>query len=242
MKNDKFRTEFHVHTRISKDSILCFWLLLLMLKLKKINSVAITDHNETYGAIKCMKFFKKFNIEVIVGEEIYTTNGEIIGLNLSKKIDANLSPKQTIYEIKKQGGIVYVPHPYDEKRYKTVLEEKYICEYKNEIDYIEVHNGRNVSTSYDDKQNLIADKYGIKKICGSDAHTFFEIGRNYIITDKLITSNNICNLKNDFIFKEKQCIKFSHKCTKVIKFIKLIGKGEFYEIFRIINKRIKRKK
>ena len=239
MNNKNYKTEFHVHTRISKDSILCFWILLLMLKIKKINTIAITDHNEIKGALKCKQIFKKYNIEVIVGEEIYTTKGEIIGLNLTKKIEKNLSPEQTIEEIENQGGIIYIPHPYDEKRFKTVFEEKYIEKFRDRIHFIEVQN---ILTKFGEKQNDIANKYNITKICGSDAHTFFEIGRNYVITDKQINSDNIMELKNKFILKEKKCIKVSHTCTKIARIIKMIGKGEFYEIYRIINKRFERKK
>ena len=102
-----------------------YWLLLLILKLKKISTVAITDHNEIAGAIKYKDKFKKHHIELIVGEEIFTNKGEIIGLGLSKKIEPNLSPKETIKRIKEQNGIVYVPHPYDEKRYKIYTYEVY---------------------------------------------------------------------------------------------------------------------
>ena len=112
-----YKSEFHVHTRYSKDSILSYWLLLLILKIKKINTVAITDHNEVAGALKYKDKFKKHGIELIVGEEIFTNKGEIIGLGLTTKIEPDLSPKETIKQIKEQNGIVYVPHPYDEKRY-----------------------------------------------------------------------------------------------------------------------------
>ena len=111
----KIRAEFHTHTRYSKDSILNKFFILLMCKIKKIKLIAITDHNEVKGAIKYQKFLNKFNIDVIVGEEVMTDSGEIIGLFLKEKIQPLQSVDQTIQQIKKQNGIIYLPHPYDEK-------------------------------------------------------------------------------------------------------------------------------
>lgn len=235
-----FRSEFHVHTRYSKDSILSFWLLLLMLKIKKINTIAITDHNEVIGALKYKDKFKKLGIELIVGEEIFTNKGEIIGLGLTKKIEPDLSPKETIKQIKEQNGLVYIPHPYDEKRYKTVLVEEEIKNNKNDIDFIEVHNGRNISKEYDKKQNEIAEKYNLTKIIGSDAHTFFELGRNYIVTKNKITIDELRNNYKDIEFNEKKCINLAHNCTKLAKIITFISKGDFYGIIRVIKKKFKR--
>ena len=238
--NKCFKTEFHVHTKYSSDSLLSYWLLLLMLKIKNINTVAITDHNEVAGALKYKNKFKKHGIEVIVGEEIMTNKGEIIGLGLNQIIKPYLSPSETIKEIKKQNGIVYVPHPYDEKRYKTVLKEEEINKHKKEIDYIEIHNGRNYKDEFSNKQKEISNKYKIKGIVGSDSHTFFELGRNYIITKEKITINNMRSNLEDAKYIRKPSIKFAHQWTKVAKLVTLIKKGDINGIKRIINQKIKK--
>ncbi len=232
-----YRTEFHVHTRYSKDSILSYWLILLMLKVKKIDTVTITDHNEVAGALKFKNKFKKHGIELIVGEEIFTNKGEIIGLGLTKKIEPDLSPEETIRQIREQNGIVYVPHPYDEKRYKTVLVEEEIEKNKDEIDFIEVHNGRNISSRFDEKQNEIAEKYNLTKIIGSDAHTFFELGRNYVITENKITIDNLKEEYKNVKFNEKKCINFAHKWTRIARLINIFFRRDFNELRRIINKK-----
>ena len=77
----------------------------------------------------------------------------------------------------------------------------------------------------------------INKTIGSDAHTFFEIGRNIIITKEKITDKNILT---EYQFVKKDCLKFSHTCTKFIKLIKMILRGDFNGICRIINRRFKR--
>lgn len=163
MKKD-FRIEFHVHTIASKDSLLTKWFMLFMLKIKKINAIAITDHNEIKGALKYKDFFKKKNIDVIVGEEIFTADGEIIGLFLKRKIQEGMSAIDTVKEIVNQNGFVYIPHPYDEKRKDTVLTKKALQEIYKYVDFIEVHNGRNISYEFSEKQNEIANDFTLRKV------------------------------------------------------------------------------
>lgn len=241
MEKKKKKIEFHVHTISSKDSMLTKYLILLICKLKKIDCLAITDHNEVHFSLKNKNFFKKHNIDIIVGEEIFTSDGEIIGLYLNKRIEPNLSAIETVKEIRKQGGLVYIPHPYDEKRKKTVIIDSALKKIRKEVDFIEKHNGRNVNIDFSNKQNKIAEKYNLRKIVGSDAHTFYELGRNYCLVESYDRDKLIENIENA-IFKEKKCIKFSHLNTKLVKTIKMISRGDFHGIIRIIKKKFTRGK
>ena len=237
----KINVELHTHTNYSHDSNLFNWLYLIMLKLKNINAVAITDHNEVEGAIKFKKFLKKHGIEVIVGEEIFTTKGEIIGLFIKEKINPGLSPRETMLKIKEQSGLVYIPHPYDEKRYKTVLVESEISANLDLIDIIEIHNGRNIKDHFSEKQLEIAEKYKKVKSVGSDAHTFFELGRNYISMLNFNTSNEFYNNLKDAQLTKAKCLPIAHQVTKVDRIIKLIGKGNINELCRIVYKKYRRR-
>lgn len=235
-----YKVEFHVHTRGSKDSILNKYLLLLICKIRKIDCVAITDHNEIYYALKCKELFKKFGINVIVGEEIFSQDGEIIGLYLNKKIEKGLSSLETIKRIKKQGGIVYIPHPFEPYRKDTVLNEDVINKEIKDIDCIEIHNGRNRKDFISDKQFELCRKYALTPVIGSDAHTFFEVGRNCMFLsdigrDKILLSIKKCNQ-----LQKSKCIAISHIFTKVARVIKIIEKGDIHELRRIINKKIGR--
>lgn len=237
----KINLELHTHTKYSHDSLLNKWFYLIILKLRKINAVAITDHNEIKGAIKFSNFLKRFNINVIVGEEIFTEKGEIIGLFLHSKIEPGLSVEKTIIEIKNQGGIVYIPHPYDEKRYKTVLPESEISKYIESIDMIEVHNGRNSRQLFSENQLLIANKYeNVHQVVGSDAHTFIELGRNYNIIEEFTNVEEFKRNLQNVTHIKKECIQLAHQITKVVRIIKLLREGNFRAIYRIINRRIKR--
>ena len=133
------KTELHIHTRYSHDSLLCLNLLGVMCKIKKIDCIAICDHNTILGGLMAKKILSRYGIQVIVGEEIFTDSGEIIGLFLNSNISAGLTANKTVSEIKAQGGIVYIPHPYDEKRYRTVLKLKVLKQISNQIDLIEIH-------------------------------------------------------------------------------------------------------
>ena len=236
--NNRYKTEFHVHTRYSKDSLQLFALMLLMCKLRGISTLVITDHDQTEGALKYRRGFRKHGVEIIVGEEIFSSDGEIVGINLKERIEPGLSGAETIRRIREQGGIVYVPHPFDEKRKRTVLKEEVIAENALEIDLIEVHNGRNREPSYDIRQNEIAEKYGIKKIIGGDSHTFFEIGRNCVVTTKPIRGrlhlSDLCGAQ----FVQADFIPAAITCTRIAKAIKLIMRGDFYGLFRALYKKI----
>lgn len=239
----KIRAEFHTHTRFSKDSILNKFFILFMCKIRKIKLISITDHNEIKGAIKYQKFLRKFGIEVIIGEEVMTDSGEIIGLFLNKKIEPFQTPEETINQIKEQNGIVYLPHPYDEKRYKTVLKEEKQKELKEQFDFVEIHNGRNISDKYSEKQKRIQENLGTIPIIGSDAHTFIELGRNYIEIEYTTIEdfkNNMQTIIEKAKFHKKECIKFAHTITKFARVIKMIEKGEFNELRRTIFKRCRK--
>jgi len=237
------KTELHVHTRYSHDSLLGLHMLAFACGLKKINCIAICDHNTISGAVKAKKIFSKYGIGVIVGEEIFTDSGEIIGLFLKRNVPAGLSADETISEIKVQNGLVYIPHPHDEKRYQTVLKLEILKQIACQVDLIEIHNGRNISSNYSEKQKEIAEtcigKDNAMFVCGSDAHTFIEIGRNYLLSNNYDPDN-----VEDFKEKIKEaeiismpCLRSCHRITKFVRLIKLVLEGNVDELYRIIQRR-----
>lgn len=242
------KLEMHVHTRYSQDSIMFLSVLYLMCKIKGISCIAITDHNTIKGAVKFKEKFgyrinkkgKRKGIQVIIGEEIMTTCGEIIGLFINEEIKPGMSPDKTIAAIREQGGIVYVPHPYDEKRSKTVMAFEDIKRNRGYIDFIECYNGRNISKEYGVKQNSIADKLKIVKVVGSDAHTIFEVGRNYMEVSEFKNKDEFIMAISKASIITRPCLKICHQLTKVDRVIKFVLKGDFKGLFRIINKKVRR--
>lgn len=237
------RIEMHVHTRYSHDSLLSLGLLRLMCRLRHIGSIAITDHNTIEGAVEFKKYCerRKRGPYVIIGEEIMTSRGEVIGLYLTEEIPSGLSPEVTIRKIKQQSGIVYIPHPYDEKRQRTVMPLPDLEKNILLIDCIECWNGRNLLAEYGTKQTEVAEKISGVKVIGSDAHTFLEVGRNYMDVE------NGCITKPEYFlsevrkakFHEAHCVRAAHGVTKLAKAVKLLSKGDIYGLFRVINGKLR---
>lgn len=141
----------------------------------KLDCVAITDHNSIQGAleIQCNAPFK-----VIIGEEIKSTGGDIIGLFLIKLVPPGLTPKDTISEIKKQGGLVMLPHPFDRVR-RSAIGEIVFKEIIMHTDIVETYNSRNLFKADDQKAATAACINKIIPGVSSDAHTAGELGKTY---------------------------------------------------------------
>jgi hypothetical protein len=141
-----------------------------------INCVAICDHGTVDGALKLRDIA---SFPVIVAEEILTPKGEIIGMFLEQTIPSGLSVDKTIAQIRSQGGLVCIPHPYDMFR-QSALRNNIVDEIAEQIDIIEVFNSRTLLPQNSAKALALALKYGVAKSAGSDAHTLSEIGNAYV--------------------------------------------------------------
>ena len=234
------RTEFHVHTRASHDSLMGRCFLLAMCKARKIGCVAITDHNEVSGALSFKPYLEARGVRVIVGEEVFTSEGEIIGLYLKKRVEPGMTPEETVAEIRRQGGVVYVPHPYDEKRRKTVLSAAAQRRLAFEFDCMEVHNGRNISAAYSERQASIASELGVPAIVGGDSHCFFEVGRNVCVTDAPFTREGFSSTLSVAAFETSACHPLAHNTTRLVRLAKMIGRGDLRGIRRVLARKLAR--
>jgi len=139
-----------------------------------INCIAIADHGTIEGALE-MQSVAPF--PVIIAEEILTPHGEIMGMFLKDGIPSGLSVEQTISRIQAQDALVCIPHPFDTFRH-SALDGNILEELMGQIDVIEVYNSR--SLVHAPKAQIFAEKHGITKSAGSDAHTPYEIGNAYV--------------------------------------------------------------
>lgn len=170
-----------------------------------INCLAVTDHNTIAGALK-VKEMAPFPI--IVGEEILTSSGEIIGLFLTEEIPSRLPIEETIFRIKAQGGLVCIPHPYDRLRL-SVLRNQSIDSIISDVDIIEVFNARDLAPNSSTKAWHIIHKYGKLASAGSDAHIPSEIGNAYIEMPEF-------NGKNEFLLSLAQGKIYGNKSNPVV--------------------------
>jgi glycosyltransferase involved in cell wall biosynthesis len=159
--------DLHMHTDHSFDCATPVEVLLAEARARGLGAIAITDHNEISGAHEARE--KAEGIKVIVAEEIKTAEqGEVIGLFIEEKVSRGLTLRETITEIKRQGGLVYVPHPFD--RLHSVPDYEHLLPMLDEIDAIEVFNPRIAIAEFNDEAVRFAAKYRIPAGAGSDAH------------------------------------------------------------------------
>lgn len=169
--------DLHTHTCYSKCSNMKPDVLLNAAKKRGLNGIAVTDHNTIKGALEVKKLNKDKDFEVIVGEEISTTAGDVLAHYINKPIKST-NFFDVVDEVKKQDGLVVIPHPF-----RTSIKPKFklsLNEIKNKIDAVECFNARTLPGD-NEKANKTADKLGIAKTGGSDSHFKFEVATAYTI-------------------------------------------------------------
>ena len=159
--------DLHMHTDHSYDCATPVEVLLAEARSRGLGAIAVTDHNEISGALEARA--KANGVKVIVGEEVKTKEqGEVIGLFIEEKIPRGMTLQETIAEIKRQGGIVYVPHPFD--RMHSVPDYEHLLAVIDDVDAIEVFNPRIAISEFNEEAVRFAAKYRIPGGAGSDAH------------------------------------------------------------------------
>lgn len=184
------KADLHVHTNCSGDCLMSVEKIIAACLKKDINCVAVTDHNTVEGAFLLQK---KAPFRVIIGEEIRTSEGEIIGYFLQDEIKSGLTPKETVAEIKKQGGLVCVPHPFDRLR-KSKLTADALNRIIDRVDLLEVFNSRNVFGADNAMAQRLAAERGIPMTVGSDAHWPGEIGSSYMEMNDFTGPEDFCRV------------------------------------------------
>src|SRR5439155_17932225 len=149
--------------------------LLSTARAQGLGAIAVTDHNEISGALEARRQAESAGVKVIVGEEVKTAGqGEVIGLFIEEKIPRGLTLQETVAEIKRQGGLVYVPHPFD--RMHSVPDYEHLLAILDDIDAIEVYNPRVAIGSFNEEAERFARKYRIVAGAGSDSHVAAGLG------------------------------------------------------------------
>jgi glycosyltransferase involved in cell wall biosynthesis len=167
--------DLHMHTDHSFDCATPVEVLLETARRQGLGAIAVTDHNEVSGAFEAAGKAAEYGVKVIVGEEVKTASqGEVIGLFLSEKIPRGLSMEETVAEIKRQGGVVYVPHPFD--RMHAVPDYKHLLTILEDVDAIEIYNPRVAIGSFNEEAERFAAKYRILAAAGSDSHVAQGLG------------------------------------------------------------------
>jgi predicted metal-dependent phosphoesterase TrpH/glycosyltransferase involved in cell wall biosynthesis len=167
--------DLHMHTSWSHDCSIEAAELVDHAEAEGLGAIAVTDHNVFGGALETVDYARGRDLIVIPGEEVKTDNqGEVIGLFLEREIPRGLSFGDTIAAIREQGGLVYIPHPFD--RLHAIPDPRTLHRHLADIDVLEVYNARLLFEAYNDEALRFARKYNLTTGAGSDAHVLQGVG------------------------------------------------------------------
>ena len=200
---------FHIHTKYSFDSLLDPKVIIKEAIKKKIDYLFITDHNTIKGAKEAEEYVlkNKIPIKIVVGSEISTDIGDIIGIFLKKDILAR-KYEEVISEIKSQGGLVVLPHPYKGH-------DLFKIHFLKNIDFVETFNSR-TTIQEDEFARKLKNYLKAHEICGCDAHLIKDLNKCYL-QFKNLSEFKKGNLKINTFKKTKLC---DISKTQIIKYIK----------------------
>ena len=170
------RVDMHCHTNYSRDSVIAPDVMTARYVRAGLDVVCVTDHNTIDGALHMQRIAP---FTVVVGEEISTAEGELIGLFLEQAIEPGLSASDTVRAIHAQNGVAVVPHPFDRLR-RFRLDGAVLESIALEIDVVEIFNSRTLLMSDNERTASWARSKGVVMGGGSDAHTPGEIGTAYV--------------------------------------------------------------
>ncbi|MHB8895600.1 MAG: PHP domain-containing protein [Candidatus Geothermincolia bacterium] len=173
--------DFHVHTVYSPDSVITFPLLVEACHARGVDAVAIMDHDVIEGAFEFSRLAGEARARgqwaprILIGEEVRTTGGEICGLFLEEWIPDHLSPVETMDRIRAQGGLVYVPHPFDLLKFKR-LKAADLSALSDKIDIIEAFNGKPRLPVANVLARRFLARNDFRNAAGSDSHEPTHLG------------------------------------------------------------------
>jgi predicted metal-dependent phosphoesterase TrpH len=173
----RLRVDLHTHTMWSGDSTTTPDEFAAAIDASGLDVVCITDHNAIDGAVELRD---RLACRVIVGEELRTAAGEIIGLFLTQRVPMGISHLDAAKEIRDQGGVVYIPHPFDPLRRNLAEAALYELAEADLIDAVEVLNAKTSLSSLNRRAAEFAAEFGIVAGAGSDGHVPDALGAAYV--------------------------------------------------------------
>jgi predicted metal-dependent phosphoesterase TrpH len=180
----RLRVDLHTHTMWSGDSTTTPDEFASAVADSGLDVVCITDHNAIAGALELRD---RLDARVVVGEELRTAAGEIIGLFLTERIPQGAGPLEAARAIRAQGGVVYIPHPFDPMRRNLSEAALYELAEADLIDAVEVLNAKTSLPSLNRRAAEFADEFGIVAGAGSDGHVPDALGAACVEMDPFDT-------------------------------------------------------
>jgi predicted metal-dependent phosphoesterase TrpH len=169
----------HLHTMWSGDATTTPEELAAAVAQTGIDVLCITDHSTVNGALE-LAASGVLGCRVVVGEELRTWAGELIGLFLTERIPFGLKPDEFVAAVRGQGGIVYVPHPFDPMRHCLREDVLRSLAASGGIDAVEGRNAKTSLDSMNERAMAFAAEFGLAVGAGSDSHEPSALGAAYV--------------------------------------------------------------
>ena len=174
-------TDLHCHTSASFDCLASPKSVVRAAASRGLTHLAITDHDKIDGALRGRDAAPD-GLTVIVGEEIRTADGDLIALFLERAVAPHQSAHATIEQVREQGGLVGIPHPFDRFR-GSMLKDPRLEAIGTLVDWVEAHNARVVGGTGNERAAEFARELGLPGVAVSDAHSTIEVGVAYTVLD-----------------------------------------------------------
>jgi predicted metal-dependent phosphoesterase TrpH len=184
-----FKVDLHTHSSASPDGGITVKQYCRAIESGVLDCIAITDHNRIDMAVE---MHRQLGERIIVGEEIMTDAGEVIGLYLEEPVEPGLSPMETVLRIKAQNGLVYIPHPFETVR--SGLHPEVLEDIQDEVDIIEVCNGRAFAQNRSEQAVVWSRLNDVPGAASSDAHGVRGLGRTYTRMDRMPDRGSLIGL------------------------------------------------
>jgi hypothetical protein len=174
--------DLHTHTVYSYDGTASVSGVLKRAKQTGLDIIAITDHDEINGALKALELAPKYGIEVIPGIEITTAEGDLLALNITEKVDRDLSLIDTVLKVHELGGFCIAPHPmsggFSMKSLSaySIMKALRNPQVAQTLLGIETYNATALDRMSNHYAHILAEHLGIAKLGNSDAHVAEAIG------------------------------------------------------------------
>ena len=174
--------DLHCHTSASFDSLADPEAVARTAASRGLTHLAVTDHDRIDGALRVREAAPP-ELTIIVGEEVKTTDGDLIAVFLREVVPPGLSAVETIAAIREQGGLVGVPHPFARLRGFGRRSGAQLESIAHLVDWVEAYNARVIGGSANEEAALFAHEHNLPGIGASDSHTVLEVGVTYNIVD-----------------------------------------------------------
>ncbi len=177
----RYFIDLHCHTAASFDSLADPVAVVKAAAKQGMTHLAITDHDRIEGALRARDAAPE-GLSIIIGEEIRTLDGDLIAVFLERAVAPHRPVRETIDEIRAQGGLVGIPHPFDKHR-GSMLKDPKLEGLAQLVDWVEAHNARVVGGSANERAQAFARETGLPGVAVSDAHSVLEVGVAYMALD-----------------------------------------------------------